>query len=571
MTAMSHTRRTFIKTTTAAAAGAAVLSSTRAFAQGAAKFVRLNVNDPRATSTLASYKKAVRAMLALPPADPRNWYRNALVHTLDCPHGNWWFLPWHRGYLGWFEQTCRELSGDPSFAMPYWDWSEQPDPTKPFQPRVPASMFDDVLTPTNPAYISAFKDFEAAFKGLIGKADYWTLSHPFEAATQYGQLLARGLRFNEDLWFDIAADPRGKYFYELAEARGLTQAKPELDEDTRTAVSRPTLLAALRPADFVSFGSSRAPNHGASRGSAPLESGPHNLIHNNVGGVTTVTGPDGKRVTTNVGGFMQDLMSPVDPLFFLHHANIDRLWDVWTRKQQNRGLPILPDGYLVNPAVRDTDYYRWSTEPFLFFVNAKGQAVSQKTAGDYASIGAFNYEYQPGSGEEVVALPPKSLTVNVQSPALTFQPSARVVSAAAPPPTPADTAFDVPAALLAAATPANPRVLLAKITVDLSSLEHASRLRVFVNAPAGDALGPASPHHAGTFAPFGHRHSGEFTFTIPLSIALATLRSRDLLDTTQPLRIRVVEDRVPMAHLAAVSPIGSRTVPIISMVIEALQ
>jgi tyrosinase len=58
-------------------------------------------------------------MLALPPEDPRNWYRHALVHTIDCPHGNWWFLPWHRGYLGWFEQICRELSNDPAFALPY--------------------------------------------------------------------------------------------------------------------------------------------------------------------------------------------------------------------------------------------------------------------------------------------------------------------------------------------------------------------------------------------------------------------------------------------------------------------
>lgn len=566
---MSHTRRTFIKTTATAAAGAAVLSSSRAFAQGSGKFVRLNVNDPKATAMLASYKKAIRAMLALPPGDPRNWYRNALVHTLDCPHGNWWFLPWHRGYLGWFEQTCRELSGDPTFTMPYWDWTQNTDPTRPFQPRVPASMFDDVLTPTNPAYIAAYKDFEAAFKGLIRKADYWTLSHPFNPVTQYGQLLARGLRFNEDLWFDIAADPRGKYFYELAEARGLTQAKPELDEDTRTAVSLATLLAALRPADFVSFGSSRAPNHGASRGSAPLESGPHNLIHNNVGGVTTVTGPDGKRVTTNVGGFMQDLMSPVDPLFFLHHANIDRLWDVWTRKQQNRGLPILPDGYLVNPAVEGTDYYRWSTEPFLFFVNAQGQAVQHKTAGDYASIGAFNYEYQAGSGEEVVAVPPKSLTANAPKPPVTFQPAPQVLSATAQPGTQADTAFAIPATLLGAAPPGNAPVLMAKITVDLSSLEHSSRLRVFVNAPTGEAFGATSPHHAGTFAPFGHRHGGEFTFTIPLSNALTTLRSRDLLNTSQPLRLRVVEDPVPMAHLAAASRTGSRTVRVISMVIEA--
>ena len=34
---------------------------------------------------------------------------------------------------------------------------------------------------------------------------------------------------------------------------------------------------------------------------------------------------------------------------FLHHGNIDRLWDVWTRKQLARGLSTLPDGYPGQP------------------------------------------------------------------------------------------------------------------------------------------------------------------------------------------------------------------------------
>ncbi len=74
-----------------------------------------------APATLDSFRRAIRAMLALPPSDPRNWYRQALIHVLDCPHANWWFLPWHRGYLLHFEEICRQLSGDPEFALPYWD------------------------------------------------------------------------------------------------------------------------------------------------------------------------------------------------------------------------------------------------------------------------------------------------------------------------------------------------------------------------------------------------------------------------------------------------------------------
>ena len=79
-------------------------------------------------------------MLKLPADHPQNWFRNAFIHVLDCPHGNWWFYVWHRGYLGYFEQTIRNLSGDDTFAMPYWDWTTLP--------QIPDSMFDGVLTPS---------------------------------------------------------------------------------------------------------------------------------------------------------------------------------------------------------------------------------------------------------------------------------------------------------------------------------------------------------------------------------------------------------------------------------------
>ena len=82
---------------------------------------------------LVSYAKAIRVMLKLPPDHPHNWFRNAFVHFMDCPHGNWWFYVWHRGYIGYFEQTIRALSNDQHFTLPFWDWSKLP--------RIPAGMF----------------------------------------------------------------------------------------------------------------------------------------------------------------------------------------------------------------------------------------------------------------------------------------------------------------------------------------------------------------------------------------------------------------------------------------------
>ncbi|KAK8118267.1 uncharacterized protein PG998_006548 [Apiospora kogelbergensis] len=54
-----------------------------------------------------------------------------------------------------------------------------------------------------------------------------------------------------------------------------------------------------------------------------LEGGPHGAIH------------------SAVGGDMSPATSPNDPIFFLHHAQIDRLWTLWQQE---------------NPAVRTTEF-----------------------------------------------------------------------------------------------------------------------------------------------------------------------------------------------------------------------
>ena len=85
-------------------------------------FAAMAANDP----VIDAYKAAVSAMKALPAGDRRNWERQATIHFDFCPHGNWWFLPWHRVYLFYFERICRKLSGYDEFALPYWNWTTHP-------------------------------------------------------------------------------------------------------------------------------------------------------------------------------------------------------------------------------------------------------------------------------------------------------------------------------------------------------------------------------------------------------------------------------------------------------------
>ena len=88
---------------------------------------------------------------------------------------------------------------------------------------------------------------------------------------------------------------------------------------------------------------------------------PHNQVHNYIGGVGPLDpGPYGN---------MTNFLSPVDPIFFLHHSNMDRLWDVWTRKQKALNLPYLPP---------QPDLKTLSDEPFLFYVDGKGNYVTDR-------------------------------------------------------------------------------------------------------------------------------------------------------------------------------------------------
>src|SRR5689334_15310234 len=77
------------------------------------------MNDP----DLAALSRGVAAMKGLPQSDARNWTRFADIHRNFCPHGNWYFLPWHRAYIASFEAICQELSGKRDFALPYWNWT----------------------------------------------------------------------------------------------------------------------------------------------------------------------------------------------------------------------------------------------------------------------------------------------------------------------------------------------------------------------------------------------------------------------------------------------------------------
>src|SRR5262245_44154585 len=88
----------------------------------------LDWNDP----IVASYRDAVGIMKQKPDNDRSSWVNLCNLHGTDpdnyryCPHGNWYFLPWHRAYVVTYERIIRKLVSNNSFAMPFWDWTANP-------------------------------------------------------------------------------------------------------------------------------------------------------------------------------------------------------------------------------------------------------------------------------------------------------------------------------------------------------------------------------------------------------------------------------------------------------------
>ena len=497
------TRRTFLKTSIAATAGAASLPLTsHAFMRPqTAQYTRYNVMSEGGKRAVESYARAIKIMLELPPTNPHNWFRNTFIHLMDCPHGNWWFYTWHRGYLGYFEQTIRNLSQDSSFAIPYWDWTTLPE--------IPPVMFQDVLTPVAEAFAPYTKNF-GVFTSFIQPAleAYWNSL----SAAQRNQLNIRGYTDFDLMWNDVSGySPSaqqgisGNMAYAITcGARYLSPDNPKFDDKTAYAVSPFIINSGLEPTDWynsditLSFNSAKTPSHNTPPGSnsfSILEGYPHNKVHNYIGGVGPLDpGPYGN---------MTNFLSPVDPIFFLHHSNMDRLWDVWTRKQQSIGKPYLPS---------PEEMQSFGPEPFLFYVNAQGQPVVDSYARDYLGMERWGYQYEPGYPEDVRAVsqntgasakPKIRGTVRGNRGTLSVRSSAvqeHLATQAA-----------------AAAT------LVAEVTLPHPGPNSPTReFDVLVGAPPGvTSVKADSPYYAGTIAFFGnmaHAHGtmAEARFAVPL-------------------------------------------------------
>lgn len=266
---------------------------------------------------LVSYRKAISAMRKLKPDNPLSWQFQANMHDAGrngadaawkwCQHGNWWFLPWHRGYLYYFERIIRALSGDEKFMLPYWAWE------KPRQNVLPAP-------------------FRSAKVG----GDPNPLYDETRALANRGQAL-RPSRF-------------GTFVGDWESAQRASRFTTGAAETSFGGIRRPAVKLPARPESTGSHG--------------VMEAQAHDLLHVAVG--------------AGGGNMGRTSTAAQDPIFWLHHANVDRLWNRWL---DGRGHD-LPD------ETADADWY---SQQFPFYDEA-GKRVTPSVK-EILGIAAEGYVY----------------------------------------------------------------------------------------------------------------------------------------------------------------------------------
>ncbi|WP_321839529.1 tyrosinase family protein [Paraburkholderia bannensis] len=317
------------------------------YAKGVGKMMSRKLDDPASWWFFAAmhgeYVNTANPWYPSPPSFPGWGYISSppqvptqplpVAATQDrfwnqCQHGSWYFLPWHRGYLMALEAQLRadivSLGGPANWALPYWNYfgGEQGADAE-----MPPAFAQQNLPDgsANPLFVT-MRYGPDGDGDIYVPTDLWAENHG-----------------PDDNWTrgEVTAACQNNTVY-----TGSNQATP-----------------------LPGYG---GPESGFSHDGGPhgnMESDPHDLVHVYTGGTIT---------NTNYGLMADPGTAALDPIFYLHHCNIDRMWASWNEAGN------------TNPSSPE-----WLKGPVRQFVMPMPNSESWVyTPADMTSLAALNYSYQ---------------------------------------------------------------------------------------------------------------------------------------------------------------------------------
>jgi tyrosinase len=247
-----------------------------------------------------------KSVWSLPPGDPTlSWYRRAVAELIGRPASD----PSSWRYLAAIHGVPQGMPV-PGGAQSFWDQCQH------------QSWF---FLPWHRGYIASFEAVIAQTIIELGGPEEWALPY---------------WNYSEDLATNSRARLMPPDFFN----RVLPDGSPNALFSRRAAVQNGDFnlddgvvtLDALQLRDFANampgvpsgFGGPVTGFHTFGGDNGGLENLPHNRVHVQIGGRS---------------GFMSDpATAALDPIFWLHHCNIDRLWEVWRNQGEDFLNPTSP-------------------------------------------------------------------------------------------------------------------------------------------------------------------------------------------------------------------------------------
>jgi tyrosinase len=385
---------------------------------------------------LEDLMRAWKGIKELPPQDPRSFFVLGGYHGEPfrgagwgssawwggyCNHGNILFPTWHRAYLFELENALRTIAGCQDVTLPFWDETSDESKAKGIPWALTVETFDlDGKTIPNPLRSFVFPltirdHINGDDPNYTKRAGYETVRYPLsglvgteadrkatkEHNAKYPNYDKNVGILNQNIvnWLTSFIVVNGKK-HEKNVARAYERC---LDAPNYTVFSNTTSAAQWNT--NLPIGTSVV---------MPLEK-PHNDIHLAVGGYDVPSGPnqaDFSPIPGANGDMGENDTAGLDPIFYFHHAHIDRMFWLWQKRHRFTDRLEVIDGY---PGTNSVDNQgptpgihggAWLTleTPLNPFQKAEdGGSVRPYTSLDCIDIeGQLGYTYGPGSLDEIV-------------------------------------------------------------------------------------------------------------------------------------------------------------------------